>query len=230
MAGYWKPIRAQARKETFELVRLDQPGRIVLWIAVLTAPISVVVWSASNTIEAATRALAVVGATALVGLGIYCVKLIRIPKRLADQAEKAEAANLASLRALHEVGLGEQATLYDAQLSNVRAELKKATEDLTAARAEVLVLKNPPPPARDPNGIYQLNRHVGTVHGAMRQLANGVVTFQLLDGFADFNQDAVFDYQELKLKVSSVRATATTASMGLRQSLKLSQVTCAVVG
>jgi hypothetical protein len=58
--------------------------------------------------NALIRVLAVAGATSVVGIGIWAVKMVRIPKRLADQGARAETANLNNLRALHDIGLGEQ--------------------------------------------------------------------------------------------------------------------------
>lgn len=89
MVGYWKTIRKQAAKETFELVRLDQPGRILLWMFLL---IAAGVSAMRDWAAAANRVLTVVGATAIGGLLIFAAKLIRIPVRQAKDKDDEIAA------------------------------------------------------------------------------------------------------------------------------------------
>jgi hypothetical protein len=96
MAGYWKSVRALAWKETLEVVRLDQWARIVLWLTVLGAT----ALTAPSVAEGAVRAGAVVGATLAVGLGIFLVKLVAIPPKLARQSDEQRENALAELRDL----------------------------------------------------------------------------------------------------------------------------------
>ncbi len=96
MAGYWKSVRSQAWRETRETVRLDQWGRVVLWTALLGAAAV----TAPTLVEGATRAMAVVGVTAIVGLGIFLLKIVAIPPRLAASVDADHAATAAKLRAL----------------------------------------------------------------------------------------------------------------------------------
>lgn len=84
MIGYWKRIRATAWRETLEVLRFDQPARVLLWLAVLAAPTLVAIGTSPTWRDASWRALAVIGATCLVALGVYCFKLIKIPARAGD--------------------------------------------------------------------------------------------------------------------------------------------------
>jgi hypothetical protein len=204
MAGFWKPVRQRALKQTFELVRLDQTGRIVLWAGLLAAA----ALTAPSFGEGLIRAFAVIGATALVGLGVYFVKLVSIPPKVAAEVEEAHAAKIAALR----------------------AEVTTTANDRDALRAELVELKKPPPrPSRDPDGVYQHGRHVGVVHLPQPNPASGVVVFARINGL-EFNPDQQFEYRDWILKLQSMDVLTRADTSGQRGETGYHGAVCSIVG
>lgn len=94
--------------------------------------------------------------------------------------------------------------------STVDRRLKVATSDATLAQEKIAELNGqiaellkPKAPAADYDGLYQNGLKVGTGVGGKKNLQDGVVFFDLLNGNDRFNPEREFVWQSLRLQIAN---------------------------
>jgi hypothetical protein len=84
-------------------------------------------------------------------------------------------------------------------------------------------------PARDPDGVYQLDVQVGSAQSPHVDESKGTVTFGGIIGAAKLNVERDFEYRDFILHVRSF-GTETRASIAGQVNRALGQVVCEIVG
>jgi hypothetical protein len=85
------------------------------------------------------------------------------------------------------------------------------------------------PPARDPDGIYQLGAQVGSVQFAQVDESRGIVMFGGIVGAVKLNADRDFEYRDFVLHIKSF-GTDGRSSVAGQVNRALGQVVCEIVG
>jgi hypothetical protein len=201
--GYWGRVFKLAWGEARQEVRWDSPVRVVQNIG---GPIvaGVVVWMATKQI--AWSAVATLGVAALLAIAVFFAKVWGIPPRISAQAGADRRAN--------------------------ERELESRNEDLRAQnerlRGEIHAIKNPPPPARDPDGIYQNGAQVGRVVGAIPDPQHSLVKFAEIGSDGSLNPEREFDYREWVLRIASSDASME-GNFGAIKTFRVINAICEVV-
>ncbi|HEY6983873.1 MAG TPA: hypothetical protein VH499_23215 [Reyranella sp.] len=109
----------------------------------------------------------------------------------------------------------------------------QARQAQSAARIEALERRiaeleaEPPPPSRDPDGIFQHGVQVGRVILPLADPARSSATFQQIVEAADFDASAEFDYRDWVLSLQGVGGDVRSRIGGTR-SRSLSNVVCRI--
>lgn len=108
-----------------------------------------------------------------------------------------------------------------------RAEL---SDRVTTLEATIAKLKEPPPkPARDPNGVYQLEALVGHGHNVRRMIGDGLVVIGELSCTGEFNQSQDFEYQDLALRLDSFDYEASVGGLAANPRKAFFNARCVIV-
>jgi hypothetical protein len=107
------------------------------------------------------------------------------------------------------------------QQSQYVAQIKALEERIERLKAE------PPPPSRDPDGIFQRGMQVGRVILPLADPAAGSATFQQIVEAADFDTSAEFDYRDWVLSLQGVGGDMRSQIGGTR-SRSLNRVVCRI--
>lgn len=205
--AYWRKVSRRAFQEAIKAAWGDGFGTAKAWgNLVVAAGVGALMGAGQSILTGIASGVAIL---VLWPLAFYLVKMALVPAAMQEEAESAAETNAAALRAL--------VTAREKECADLKDEIRVLREP-------------PPPPARDPDGIYQMGNKVATGHGAIKQIAQGRVTFTVIDGGPDFNQSKPFEYHDLKLVLSNYASSGTIGGMGLVQSQRFMSATCQIVG
>ena len=86
------------------------------------------------------------------------------------------------------------------------------------------------PMERDPDGLYQFGRNVGTVTGVTPDPAHGVVAFRAIRATPDFNLDGDVEYRQFRLARCTSNGEGSMQFGGFVIQRTLSGVLCQISG
>ena len=194
MASYWQGIRKRAWRDVVELFRWDNPWRVMIWLApIIAAGVGLYVGVVAGL---PFQTLGTAAIIALLALLAFAWKMASLPAVLAAEAEAR----------------------HKSEMDGLRAERDLAILERDAARTEITELRKPaPPPARDPDGVYQFGRIVGRVVAPRVEASAGLVLCDQIFGAADLNTDQQFEYRDFVLRLSSSNGEAMANMSGRRE-------------
>jgi hypothetical protein len=120
----------------------------------------------------------------------------------------------------------------DATIQSLRTQLdgvQRTVSDLQARMADLTRSRPHEASAVDPDGAYQFDEQVGTVHDAQVDESQGLASFSSITNAASFNLQKDFRYRKLLLHVKSVGAESLASISGVR-TRAIFQVKCDIVG
>lgn len=124
----------------------------------------------------------------------------------------------------------EAAETHKRSISTHEAEKKALSEQLSATRTELERLRNPPPPARDPDALYQHGRSVATASNVSKSLHMGVIHIgNITSAKGDFNMREEFEYQDFRLRIESTDG-AGSFQYGALLSITVDRAICRILG
>jgi hypothetical protein len=183
----------------------------------------------------------IVSAGALLGLDPFiraqwpwgAKQLDRIPPRVRrglELALLAIAIFYAGFSAWHDDH--EALTKATTELNAVKGERDSVKADRDEARRLLAAKENPAPalPARNPDGIYQLNKLVGIVLSPQVDISHGVVYFMRINDAVEFNDAREFEYRDLLLRLAEPKPAEASGQMAGRPFRALINVTAEIVG
>lgn len=99
------------------------------------------------------------------------------------------------------------------------------------AQAEAKQQIAPVSPARNPDGLYQLNELVAEVDGAREDRANGIVTFQTIKRSDKVDATKTVEYRNYLLRCNSLPKSPPPGSFsGFSDNTVIGGSTCAILG
>jgi hypothetical protein len=215
--GYWGTVHKAAFIETRELVRLDNPGRALVTLALIVVP-AIAGFVLSHSLDPISRGGISFGALLLAGALIYAWKLVAIPPRLSKEAAAKSASELEAA-VVREHLLSNEAKKRENELSY---NLTRIQDELTAVHAPKQQ------PSIDPDGVYQFGKKVGSVTGAQLR-AGGVFTFTTIAVRPEF-RPGTFEYRDYVLEVTQANTTTRVRTAGQPEMTVYNSVTCQIVG
>ncbi|MBV8460015.1 MAG: hypothetical protein JO009_03925 [Candidatus Eremiobacteraeota bacterium] len=127
--------------------------------------------------------------------------------------------------------------IYDFQLANARSAVESLMARVTVLEGEnrdfqaqlaSKIGEKPPPPQRDPDGLYQLGEFVAQAPSGQIDRVDGIVRFNSIIGGPNFNVHDTIEYRQFALSGCSFDVSSEKASMGIVTSVDYAHVTCRI--
>jgi len=204
--GYWREVSGRAFWAAAKTARIES-GEAVVMLIVSQSVLAVLLWYLSGDANIWVR----IGTAALPFLllaPLYVWKFWTIPPQMAVEASAEHAADI----------------------SRLQSKLDTLNADKAALQNKIAALgAPPPPPSRDPDGIYQHGVKVGTVVRPEVDLSRSAAHFVEVRSGDTFNGSADFEYRDFVLRIEKTGA-ATKAIVAGQVNRAFHDVLCHVVG
>lgn len=178
--AYWGSVAKRAAAQAAKDVKLDSlVGAVIGLISQVVIGALIFVGLGEFTDASLVIRVATAATPFLMYPLAFAIRMATAPPLLASEA-RGEVARI--------VAASEQS----------EAALRATVDDL---EAQLHTFKNPPPPARDPDGVYQHNRLVGRVVASVVDLGRSEARFERINATGDFDPDRELEYRDLVLRI-----------------------------